>query len=110
MCDLFDWAFALAEGEHRWTDVPPQEWSADCDRLFRALAKFDQYLASDAGLGWPAERLFQGPVADALTHIGQLTMMRRLAGAPIRAENYARADIAAGRVGVSQAAPRLEFD
>jgi len=109
MCDLFDWALSLAQGEQRWTDVPPQAWTQDRDRYFAALRAFDAYLASDAPLGAPAERLFQGPIADALTHTGQLTMMRRLANAPIRAENYARADIAVGRVGASQAAARAEF-
>jgi hypothetical protein len=109
MCDLFDWAFALAEGEHRWSDVPPQSWSADCDRFFDALGKFDGYLASAAPLGRPVEQLFQGPIADALTHTGQLTLMRRLSGSPIRAENYAKADIVAGRVGAEQTAARVEF-
>lgn len=109
MCDLFDWALALAEGEERWRNVPPQAWSVDCDRFFSALTKFDGYLAGDASLGRPAEQLFQGPIADALTHTGQLTLMRRLSSSPIRAENYAKADIVAGRVGANQTAPRLEF-
>ncbi len=109
MADLLDWALALAQGEHRWREIPPQSWSEDVDRFFAALERFDAYLASDGPLGWSAERLFQGAIADALTHTGQLTMMRRLAGAPIRAENYAKADITAGRVGVAQSAPRFEF-
>ena len=54
--------------------------------------------------------MFQGPIADALTHIGQIGMMRRMAGAPVRGENYFKADIAAGRVGAEQSAPRFEFD
>jgi hypothetical protein len=54
--------------------------------------------------------LFQGPIADALTHTGQLAMMRRLAGCPIRGENYYLADIRAGRVGAEQAAAIREFD
>jgi hypothetical protein len=37
-------------------------------------------------------------------------MLRRLAGAPIRGENYSRSDIVAGRVGPEQTAPRREFD
>jgi hypothetical protein len=56
------------------------------------------------------EKLFQGPVADALTHIGQIAMLRRLAGSPVRGENYFRADIAAGRVGPEQTVPAREFD
>jgi hypothetical protein len=55
------------------------------------------------------ERLFQGPVADALTHVGQLAMLRRLAGCPIKGENYFRAEIAAGRVGPHQSKPGREF-
>ena len=110
MCDLFDWATALAQGEHRWRSGPPAAWEADCARFFRALETFDEVLASQAVLGFPIERLFQGPIADALTHTGQLTMMRRLAGSPVRGENYAKADVMTGRVGALQADPRVEFD
>ena len=107
--DLFDWALSLAEGEHRWHDSSPLPWNEETARFFEALRKFDQRLASAAPLGCPAEKLFQGPVADALTHIGQIALLRRLAGAPVRAENYFKADITAGRVGPDQTAPRVEF-
>jgi hypothetical protein len=110
ICDLLDWARALAEGHHRWNPVAPGAWDDVVARFFAALATLEEYLASDRPLGWSAERLFQGPVADALTHVGQLTMLRRLAGSPVRGENYAKAEIMAGRVGVSQAAPKVEFD
>ena len=56
------------------------------------------------------EKLFQGPIADALTHIGQIAMLRRLAGSPMRGESYFKADIRAGRVGPGQATPSREFD
>jgi hypothetical protein len=78
-------------------------------RLFDAVAAFDAHLASDIPLGCPPERLFQGPLADALTHVGQLAMMRRLAGAPVKGENYYKAEIRAGRVGADQAPARVEF-
>ena len=107
--DLFDWALSLADGEQRWQDSPPLSWNEETARFFEALRRFDQRLASDAPLGCPAEKLFQGPVADALTHIGQIALLRRLAGAPVRAENYLKADITAGRVGPDQSAPRVEF-
>ena len=110
MGDLLDWALYLARGEHSWHDSMPLPWDQEVARFFAALAAFDAYLASDEPLGWSADRLFQGPVADALTHTGQLTMLRRLAGAPVRGENYAKATIAAGTVGISQAAPGYEFD
>ena len=108
--DLFDWALALADGQQHWHDSTPQIWNDDTARFFAALAAFDARLAADRPLGCSAEQLFQGPVADALAHIGQIAMLRRLAGVPIRGENYFKADIAAGRVGSSQSAPRVEFD
>jgi hypothetical protein len=85
------------------------DWPDEVTRFFDALGRFDAFLASDAALAASAEQLLQGPVADALTHIGQLTMLRRIAGAPVLAENYYVADIAAGRTGPEQAAPVREF-
>ena len=108
--DLLDWALALAQGKETWHDSGPLAWDREVDRFFAALEAFDRQLASDAPLGRPAEKLFQGPVADALTHIGQIAMLRRMAGAPVRGENYFRADIAMGRVGAEQAAPAREFE
>jgi hypothetical protein len=108
--DLFDWALSQARGAEAWNDSTPLGWDAERDRFFAALQRFDDYLASDGPLAVPAERLFQGALADALTHIGQLAMLRRLAGAKIKGENYSRAEIVAGRVGAEQTAPRREFD
>lgn len=107
--DLFDWALALAQGRHEWNDSAPLPWEEESARFFRTLAAFDGYLASGLPVGAPPERLFQGPVADALTHIGQLAIMRRVAGAPIRAENYLKAEVAVGRVSADQPTPRKEF-
>jgi hypothetical protein len=67
-------------------------------------------LESEEPLGCAPEKLFQGPIADSLTHIGQIAMLRRLADAPVRAENYFKATIETGRVGDEQATPRVEFD
>jgi hypothetical protein len=108
--DLLDWAVSLARGQQAWKDSPPLSWEAGTARFFEVLERFDAVLASQAPLGSPAEKLFQGPVADALAHVGQIAILRRLAGAPIRAENYFKADIASGRVGPGQSAPRGEFD
>jgi hypothetical protein len=85
-------------------------WNEEVARFFAALEAFDSYLASDSALNAPEEKLFQGPIADALTHVGQITMLRRMAGAAIKGENYFVAEIEAGRVGPQQAAPRREFD
>ena len=107
--DLFDWALSLARGAEAWHDSTPLPWPLEVERFFTALTAFDAHLLSGSALATPPERLFQGPVADALTHIGQLAMLRRMAGAPIRGENYFKADIVAGRTGSEQAAPRREF-
>ena len=108
--DLLDWALAMASGKPAWHDSPALPWDAGVARFFAALEAFDAYLASDGPLAYPPGKLFQGPVADALTHVGQIAILRRLAGAPIRGENYFQADIAVGRVGPQQTAPRREFD
>ncbi|HYN10205.1 MAG TPA: hypothetical protein VES67_22660 [Vicinamibacterales bacterium] len=107
--DLLDWALSLAEGAQRWEPRAPQDWAADVTRFHDGLAKFDAYLESGAPLGSPAEKLFQGPIADALTHVGQIAMLRRLAGGPVKGENYHRAEIAIGRVGSDQANAVREF-
>ena len=107
--DLLDWALSLARGEQRWQDSTPLAWDEEVARFFKALAEFDAYLASGAPLAATAEAIFQGPVADALTHVGQIALLRRMAGAPVRGENYFKAEIKAGRVGAEQAAPRREF-
>jgi hypothetical protein len=110
MGDLMDWALSISQGRQRWRDSTPLSWDAEMDRFFAALEAFDTYLASGATVHQPAEQLFQGPVADALTHIGQIAMLRRLAGAPVKGENYYQARIIVGRVGADQAAPVREFE
>jgi len=110
MGDLFDWALSIAQGKPAWHDATPLPWNAEIDRFFAALKKFDDFLASGEPLNGAAENLFQGPVADSLTHIGQIAMLRRLAGSPVKAENYNKAEIVAGRVGLEQSAPRREFE
>lgn len=108
--DLLDWALSLAEGEQRWHDSTPLPWEREIARFFEALKKFDDYLATDAPLSRACEKIFQGPIADALTHVGQLAMLRRLAGFPVRGENYHKAEIVIGRVGPEQSSRRMEFN
>jgi hypothetical protein len=108
--DLLDWALAQASGNERWNDATPLPWDQEVTRFYAALNALDTCLASDAPLGCPCEQIFQGPVADALAHFGQLAMLRRLAGQPVRGENYAVAEVEPGRVGPEQSAMRMEFD
>ncbi len=110
MGDLMTWALTQARGEERWVEATPASWEQEVGRFFAGIAALDAYLASEANLGQAERRLFQGAVADALTHVGQINMLRRLAGAPVRGENYNRADIQVGRVGPDQTPPRREFD
>jgi hypothetical protein len=107
--DLLDWALSVAKGAQKWHNSRPVPWNEGADRFFAALRALDDFLASKEPLGSPAEKLFQGPIADALTHIGQIAMLRRLAGAPVRGENYLRATIKVGRVGPEQSKPKQEF-
>ena len=110
MADLFDWACSYSKGKGVWAPVPPTTWDETATRFARALESFDAIVASVADLGAPEEKLFQGPVADALTHTGQLAMLRHIFGAPVRGENYFVARIQVGELGPNQAAPVREFD
>jgi hypothetical protein len=107
--DLYAWAVSLAEGKETWSDSRPGDWEADARRFFDMLGKLDARFADPAPIAASAEMLFQGPIADSLTHIGQIAMLRRLAGSAIKGENYSRAEIQTGRVGPDQAAPQREF-
>ena len=110
MGDLLDWVLSIARGKQEWHNSPPLPWAEGVARFHRGMQAFDDYLASDAPLGAPVEKLFQSAIADALTHTGQLAMLRRMSGHPMRGENYFRADIASGRVGPDQTPPKVEFD
>jgi hypothetical protein len=107
--DLLDWALSMANGTRKWHDSTPLPWDKESAQFFASLKAFDDYLASDAPLQATAEKLFQGPIADALTHVGQLAMMRRLASAPIVGENYFAADVQVGKVGAEQTPPKKTF-
>jgi hypothetical protein len=107
--DLFDWSLSIAMGQQKWQDSKPLPWEQEVERFFAALKKFDDFLASSEPAQVPLEKLFQGPVADALSHIGQIAILRRIARAPIKGENYYVAEIEAGRVGADQAKPKREF-
>jgi len=109
MGDLFDWALSAALGRERWHDSQPQVWADEQHRFFESLKTFDSFLATGGPLQTSVERLLQGPVADALTHVGQLSMLRRLSGSPTHGENFYVASIAAGQVGTDQPAPVRTF-
>jgi hypothetical protein len=109
MGDLFDWALSMAKGQEVWHDSPPQDWAHEVARFYASIKEFDTYLADSPTVACPLEKLFQGPIADAISHVGQLAMLRRLFGSPIRGETYFKADINIGQVGPNQPSPRKEF-
>jgi hypothetical protein len=92
MGDLMDWALRQANGVPEWTVATPLAWDNEVARFFAALEKLEARV--NAG---PVEcdenRLFQGPIADALTHTGQIALLRRMHGAPVKPMNYFKAEI-----------------
>jgi hypothetical protein len=109
MGDLFDWALSAAMGQERWHATQSRAWADEQQRFFESLQTLDAFLATGGPLHAPVEQLLQGPVADALTHVGQLAMLRRLSGSPTRGENFFVAEIKAGQVGADQPAAARPF-
>jgi len=107
--DLMDWGLSIAQGRRTWHDSKPLPWEQEVERFFAALKKFDDFLASSEPLQASIEKIFQGPVADALTHVGQINILRRLAESPVKGESYYEAAIQTGRVSADQATPKREF-
>ena len=96
--DLLEGSLCLMKGEMVYLNSAPKTWKEDVKRFFRAAAEFDAYLAADAALRQPIEKIIQGPIADALTHVGQIVMLRRAAGSPVKPEGYFTADIVPGKI------------
>jgi hypothetical protein len=107
--DLLDCGLSIPMGHQKWQDSKPQTWEQDVVRFHAGLKKFDDFLASSETLHAPLEKLFQGPIADALTHVGQIAILRRMADAPIKGESYFVADVQTGRVGADQPQAKREF-
>jgi hypothetical protein len=108
MGDLMEWALRMVQGNKEWRETTPLPLEQESERFFGSLKAMDDLLASEAPLQ-SVERLVQGPIVDAITHAGQLAMLRRQAGSPIRAEAYFISEIAVGRVGADQAPPKREL-
>ncbi len=110
MADLMAWGVSMARGGYEWKAGGSEDWHTEVERFFTGLAALDAALAADGPFTGSVEKLIQGPLADALTHVGQVAMLRGMAGIPIRPESYARAEIVIGRVGAEQSPPGREFD
>ena len=96
--DLLAGSLHLAKGNLVQIESKPQPWQEEVTRFFSALKEFDSYLASAEPLACPVEKLVQGPIGDALTHVGQIVMLRRMAGKPIHSGGYFTAEIVPGEV------------
>ena len=110
MADLMEWGTRLAAGEYRWSAGGGEDWDAEVQRFLQGMRALDDAIVTHVPSAKDAAMVISGPLADALTHVGQLAMLRGAAGAPVRPESYARADITIGRLGLDQAAPNREFD
>ena len=94
--DLLTGSLFLMRGDLVELTTVPLEWNAEVDRFLGSARDLDEFLAGDAPLEHPVERFVQGPLGDALTHVGQLVMLRRLAGSAVKAAPYFTAEIVAG--------------
>jgi hypothetical protein len=109
IADLLEWALTMTRGEPKYPATVIGDWQLEKQRFYAALKALDEFLALDMPIEASLEKIFQGPIADALTHTGQLALLRRMAGAPIKGESYFVADITTGLVTEDQPAPRREF-
>ena len=98
--DLLEGSLRLMKGEFVRLNSVPLAWKDETRRFFSAVEAFDSFLASDAPLAQPIEKITQGPIADALTHVGQIVMLRRAAGDPVKAESYFTAEIVPGKIDI----------
>lgn len=110
MGDLMSWGVSIARGGYEWKPAGGDDWKTEVERFFTGLAALDAALAADGEFTGDINKLIQGPLADALTHVGQLAMLRGMMHAPVKPESYAKAVITAGRVGLDQPAPKAEFE
>ena len=108
--DLIQWCHRWSGGDESYKVSEPLEWDLEVRRFHESLDSFDQYLASGGALNVKLELMFQAPIADAFTHIGQISLLRRMAGDPVAGEAYRVAEIVAGRLGPEQAKPGREFE
>jgi hypothetical protein len=107
MTSVLGYARTFFVGGQYWPDPLPSLLE-ETVRFHEMLEELSRHLALGTPLldGMTSERLLQGPFSDAMTHAGQLAMLRRFAGAPVAPENFIVADIDPERCGSEQAEPR----
>src|ERR1700752_3165202 len=106
MTSVLGYARTFFVGGSYWPDPLPS-LPEEVVRFHQMLGNISTHLRDGDPLreGLTEERLLQGPFSDAMTHAGQLAMLRRLAGSPVAPENFIVADIDSARLGIDQPAP-----
>jgi hypothetical protein len=90
----------------RYRAEPLHDLAAEITRFHAMLEDLGQHLTVGTELkGTTEERLLQGPFSDVMTHAGQLAMLRRLAGSPVRPENFIEAAMDPVNLGSQQPEP-----
>jgi hypothetical protein len=74
-------------------------------RLHATLSRLHEHFANGSFERMRPEGFLQGPLADAMTHVGQLAMLRRLYGAPVPPENFIFAEVDSRNVSAEQPDP-----
>ncbi len=78
-------------------------WKLEVELFYEMAALFDETLIQyPSPRKYSPEKILQGPFMDAFTHVGQLALLRRMVGSPIKGESYWMADVKAGQVGPDQ--------
>lgn len=81
-------------------------WPEEISRFHDTLHHIDEELTGDKTVDEELLKpVLQGPLADAMTHVGQLGLLRRMSGSPVQAEHFLKANIETGRVGMEQSEP-----
>ncbi|MDE2926294.1 MAG: hypothetical protein OXT71_07850 [Acidobacteriota bacterium] len=105
MTSVLGYARTFFEGGRYWPDPLP-DLDSEVDRFHSMLEDLARHLVAGTELnGTTEERLLQGPFSDAMTHAGQLAMLRRLSGAPVRPENFVVAAVDPDNLGPDQPEP-----
>jgi hypothetical protein len=106
MASVLGYARTFFVGGRYWPEALAS-FDEEIERFHELLGLLAQHLRNGDALleGMTEERLLQGPFSDAMTHAGQLALLRRLAGAPVPPENFIVAEIKEERLGPDQPRP-----
>jgi hypothetical protein len=106
MTSVLGYARTFFVGGRYWPD-PLDSLNEEVKRFHYMLEDLSSHLVNETPLreGMTEEALLQGPFADAMTHAGQLAMLRRFAGSPVAPENFIVANIHANQLGADQPEP-----